>query len=293
MRRWKKGCLAVGASLVMGLGVVYWSARPASPVPWFDHAPRPLLLAHQGGECEWPSNTLEAFRQARRVGSDVLDMDVHLSSDGVLVLMHDTTVDRTTDGRGAIRDLSWQQLQKLDAGYRFSQDGRTFPYRGKGLRIPRLEDILRAFPDMRLGIEMKQAPLEAAGHLARLLKQSGAESRVLLSCFDGQMMGAMRQLCPTVATSATPWEVRGFVLASTLHLEDLVSPRYCALQIPLEHSGLTLVSPRTVEAAHRRGVKVIPWTIDTLAEAEICRQAGCDGLNTNWPGRMEPLRSGW
>jgi glycerophosphoryl diester phosphodiesterase len=236
---------------------------------------------------------MEAFEQARRVGSDVLDMDVHLSSDGVLVLMHDTRVDRTTDGQGAIADMSWDQLQKLDAGYRFSRDGKTYPYRGKGLRIPRLEQVLQAFPGMRLGIEIKQAPRQTAWRLAQLLRQSGAESRVLLSCFEEGMMSEVRRLCPAVATSATPWEVRMFVVASRLHLEDWVSPRYCVLQIPLQHGGLQLVTRRTVEAAHRRGLRVIPWTLDTLEEAEVARAAGCDGLNTNWPSRMEPLRSHW
>lgn len=249
-----------------------------------------MVVAHQGGEGEWPSNTMEAFYASDALGVDALDMDVHLSRDDVLVLMHDTTVERTTDGRGAIRELTWEQLQKLDAGYRFTPDGSTFPYRGKGLKIPRLEQVLQAFPSQRLGIEIKQAPPEAARILGQLLKSSGAESRVLLSTFEEAMMTEIRRYCPGVATSATPWEAKVFVAASRLHLEDWISPAYCCLQIPLQYQGLSLLSERTVEAAHRRQVKVLPWTIDTAEEARFCLQVGADGLNTNWPSRMRPKR---
>jgi len=255
--------------------------------------PRPLIMAHQGGEKQWPSNTLLAFRQARRLGVDVLDMDVHLSRDGELVLMHDTTVDRTTDGHGAIGDLTWAELSRLDAGYRFSLDDQHFPYRGKGLRIPRLQDILQEFPDIRLGIEIKQAPLKTAAHLAQLIRRYGAEQRVLLACFDESMMMELRRQLPQVASSATPDEVRIFWLASALHLEAFTRANYQALQIPLEHDGRRLVTPRLVQAAHERGIRVLPWTLDTQAEVETCRAAGADGFNTNLPGPMLKFRQSW
>lgn len=289
--RWlKRGCLTMLLGLSLTLSGLWWTARPASPRAWFEGLQRPLILAHQGGEREWPSNTMEAFHQALKAGCEVLDMDLHLSQDGVLVLMHDTTVDRTTNGSGAIRDLTWNQLEKLDAGYSFSPDGKTFPYRGRGLRIPRLEEVLQAFPETRLGIEVKQAPLETAEHLAQLLTRYQAESRVLLASFEQPMMNRLRQLCPGAATSATPGEVRLFVLASRLHLESLISPSYQALQIPLQRDGWQLVTPALVRAAHRRGLQVIPWTIDRPEEAEECFEAGVDGINTNLPTTMLQMR---
>jgi len=290
--RWlKRGCLTVLLGLSLTLCGLWGTARPASTRAWFEGSQKPLILAHQGGEREWPSNTMEAFRQALKAGCEVLDMDLHLSQDGVLVLMHDTSVDRTTNGSGAIRELTWNQLEKLDAGYSFSPDGKTYPYRGKGLRIPRLEEVLQAFPDTRLGIEVKQAPLETAEHLARLLAQYRAESRVLLASFEQPMMNRLRQLCPQAATSATPQEVRLFVVASQLHLEGLISPSYQALQIPMQREGWQLVTPALVRAAHRRGIKVIPWTIDQPRQAEECFEAGVDGLNTNLPTAMLRLRN--
>ena len=254
---------------------------------------RPLILAHQGGEKEWPSNTMYAFERARKCGSDVLDIDLQMSKDKVLVLIHDTTVERTTDGRGAVAELTWAQLEKLDAAYNFSLDSKTYPLRGQGIKIGRLDDVLTTFPDWRLQIEVKEAPLDIADELAKLLKAHGAEKRVLISSFRPDLMAELRRACPDVASSATPSEIRSMVFASWLHLEGLISPDYCALQVPISRYGLPLVTARTVQAAHARGVTVLPWTIDSDEDVEICRKAGADGLNTNLPTRMEAIRENW
>ena len=156
------GCAGLLAGL---LGLRFFYAHPAPPRAWFQNLPRPLIMAHQGGEKQWPSNTMLAFRQAQKLGVDVLDMDVHLSLDGELILMHDTTVDRTTDGHGAIQEMTWKQLSGLDAGYRFSLDTKTYPYRGQGLdwyeTEPSLEDVfIQLIHD--LNAEKARAAAEAA-----------------------------------------------------------------------------------------------------------------------------------
>ncbi len=284
------GCGAVLLGL-LGLRLLY--AHPAPARPWFRELPRPLIMAHQGGEKQWPSNTMLAFREAYKLGADALDMDVHLSADGELVLMHDTTVDRTTDGHGMVRAMTWKQLSRLDAGYRFSLDGRSYPYRGKGLRVPRLEEVFQEFPGARVGIEIKQAPLATVERLAELIHRYHAENRVLLAGFDAAMLRQQRRLLPEVASSATPEEVRIFWIASQLHLEGFTAADYSVLQIPLEHNGRHLVSPRLVEAAHSRGISVLPWTLDSDREVEACRAAGCDGFNTNVPGLMLKYRQDW
>ena len=284
------GCLLVG---VAALILAHLVATPAPPHPWFNGLNKPAILAHQGGLKEWPSCTMYAFERAREAGSDVLDLDMHMTSDGVLVLLHDTTVNRTTDGRGAVAEMTWEELQKLDAAYYFNPDGKSFPLRGKGIGIPRFVDVLEAFPDWKFQIEVKQAPLELAPELARVLEQYEAEDKVLLSCFDEEMMAELRRHCPKVASSATPAEIRIFVLASKLHLEGVISPDYSSLQIPLRASGWDLVTPRTVEAAHNRGLYVLPWTIDSEADVEVCRRAGVDGFNTNLPTKMERVRVNW
>lgn len=284
------GC---GALILAVLVTRFFYAHPARPRAWFRNLPRPLIMAHQGGEKQWPSNTMLAFRQAQKLGADVLDMDVQLSADGQLVLMHDTTVDRTTDGHGLLGAMTWKELSGLDAGYRFSADGKGFPYRGKGLRVPRLEEVLLEFPGARLGIEIKEAPLATASRLAELIHRYHAEDRVLLSGFDGAMMREQRRQLPEVASSATPEEVRIFWVASQFHLEAFTAADYSVLQVPLQHKGRQLVSTRLVEAAHARGISVLPWTLDSDAEVEACRAAGCDGFNTNLPGSMLKFRQAW
>lgn len=253
-----------------------------------------MILGHQGGEKEWPSNTMHAFAKSLEAGSDVLDMDLHMTRDKVLVLIHDTTVERTTDGTGTIAQMTWAELEKLDAAYRFSLDeGKTFPLRGHGIGIPRLEDVLTTFPDAKIQIEVKDAPLAIGGELAKLLERHQAEKRILLSSFDPTLMTELRKTNPEVASSATPGEIRTLVFASWLHLEGLLSPDYCALQVPLSRYGLPIVTARTVQAAHARGIKVLPWTIDLDEQVEICRRAGADGINTNLPTRMQAIRTGW
>jgi glycerophosphoryl diester phosphodiesterase len=284
------GCVAVA---IVFLAIMHLIATPASPRPWYDNLPKPTILAHQGGLKEWPSCTMYAFQRARETGSDVLDLDLHMTKDGVLVLLHDTTVNRTTDGQGAVADMTWDEIRTLDAAYNFSTDGKSFALRGQGLGIPRLVDVLQAFPDWKFQIEVKQAPLEIAPKLAKALKEYKAEDKVLLSCFDEEMMSQLRRECPNVATSATPSEIRNFVLASFLRLEGIISPEYSSLQIPLHSSGWDLVTPRVVQAAKKRGLHVLPWTIDTDADVDVCRQAGADGFNTNLPTKMEKVRANW
>ncbi len=275
------------------LGVAHLIAHPAASHPWYEGFEKPIILAHQGGMEEWPSCTMYAFRRAREAGSDVLDLDLQMTRDGVLVLMHDTTVNRTTDGTGAVAEMTWEELKKLDAAYNFTVDAKSFHLRGKGIGVPRLIDVLEEFPDWKLQIEVKKAPLSLAKKLSEVLKEYQAEEKILLSCFDENMMAELRRQCPGVATSATPSEIRLFTLAAFCHLEGVISPKYSSLQVPLRASGWSLVTPRTVAAARSRGLKVIPWTIDTEADVEICRQAGVDGFNTNFPTKMERVRENW
>ncbi len=143
--------LLLSAALVL---IAYMSARalarPAAPHPWTTWATaqrRPLVFAHQGGEGIRPSNTMLAFDHAAALGADVLDADMHITQDGVLVRMHDESVDRTTDGAGAIRALTVAQIQALNAAHRFSTDGgATFPFRAERARVPTLEELFKAYP---------------------------------------------------------------------------------------------------------------------------------------------------
>jgi glycerophosphoryl diester phosphodiesterase len=278
------------AAFVIGFVI----AKPAPAHPWF--APRagdhhPLVFAHQGGENLWPSNTLLAFENSAELGADVLDTDMHLTKDGVLVLMHDETVDRTTDGHGAIRDLTLAEIKQLDAAYNFSTDnGQTFPFRGQGITVPTLEELFTAFPAKRLGIEIKQTdPLPTAQKFCAVIRQYQLESSVLVSSFRQENMDAFRKECPAVATSATENEVRFFYVLFRVGLSGLVTPNYNSMQVPEASGGLLILSPQFVEAAHKRGLAVQPWTINDEEDLKHILALGVEGINTDNPDRLLAL----
>lgn len=293
-RRLARGLLVVLIVALAAYGLARLLARPAPAHAWF--APRPgentpLVLAHQGGENLWPSNTLLAFERSAALGADVIDTDMHLTRDGVLVLMHDQTVDRTTDGTGALRDLTLAEVKALDAGYDFSlDDGQTFPYRGQGLRVPTVEELFQAFPEGRFGIEIKQTDPEATAEaFCGLMRRYQVEDQVLVSSFRQANMDAFRQECPEVATSATEGEVRLFYVLYRLWLIDVLSPTYHALQVPEASGGIHLLTPGFVRAAERRGLSVIPWTINETEDLQRILALGVDGINTDNPDRLLAL----
>lgn len=290
------------AYFVLALALVYaliWLiaplvARPATALPWFTPRPgdhRPLVFAHQGGENLRPSNTMLAFQYSADLGADVLDTDMHMTKDGVLVLMHDQTVDRTTNGAGAIRDLTLAEIKLLDAGYKFSLDeGQTFPYRGQGITVPTLEELFQAFPDKRFGIEIKQTdPLPTAQRFCTVIRQYQMQDQVLVSSFSQENMDAFRQECPEVATSATEGEVRKFYILYRLGLISSLTPNYASLQVPEESGGIYLLTPGFVAAAHRRGLAVQPWTINEAVDLQRMLDLGVDGINTDHPDRLLDL----
>jgi glycerophosphoryl diester phosphodiesterase len=230
-----------------------------------------------------------AFTNAALSGADVLDTDAHLTHDGALVLIHDDTVDRTTDGRGAVRDLTLAQIRGLDAAYRFTLDGgRTFPHRGSGLKVPRLEELLDTFPDRRIGVEIK-AESAAARILCDVVRARRSQGRLLVSAVSQETMDAFRGACPEVATSGTEREVRLFYTLSRVGLTGVVTPRYQSLQVPEFSGGRKIVTSRFVAAAHDSGLAVQPWAVDTAEDLRRMRALGVDGVNTDFPDRLLPL----
>ena len=296
--RIRKVLKGVGIGILIGLGIgaglyliALATARSAPAQAWFAPRPgdhHPLVLAHQGGEGQWPSNTLFAFQHAVDAGADVLDTDMHMTQDGVLVLMHDQTVDRTTEGTGAIRDLTLAQIEQLDAAYDFSlDDGQTFPYRGQGITVPTLEEVFRAYPDKRFGIEIKQTePLETAKRFCALIRQYNKQDAVLVSSFRQENMDAFRRECPEVATSATENEVKLFYVLHLLGMTRAYTPNFGSLQIPEESGGINLMTPQFLAAARERNLPIVPWTINEAADLQRLIELGMDGINTDFPTRL-------
>jgi glycerophosphoryl diester phosphodiesterase len=247
----------------------------------------PLVFAHQGGELLRPSNTMTAFTHAVELGAQVIDTDLHMTADGELVLVHDETVDRTSDGTGAVRDLTLAELRALDFGYAFiTDDGRTFSYRGQGHGIVTVEELFEAFDDHRFGIEIKQTGPDAATLLCRQIHRFGYEDRVIVSSFTQPNMDVFRRACPEVATSATGSEVRTFYVLHRLGLVGLIDPEYQAFQVPESAGGILILSDGFVADARSRGIAVVPWTINGPELMDRLIALGVDGINTDRPDRL-------
>lgn len=277
------------------LGAVYLLlvlfARPAAEHPFFTTLPnQPLVIAHRGGAGLWPENTLVAFHAADEMGVDILEMDIHSTADGVLVVHHDDEVDRTTDGSGAITTLTLSEVKALDAGYHWTSDeGMTYPFRGQGVDIPTLEEVFEELPGRHLNIEIKQAEPPIVKPFCELIREYGLQELVLVASFDPGTMLDFRKECPEVAASATSDEVRIQYMLSQARLAAAYRPPALALQVP-EYSGETYVlTPGLVSAAQSKNLQVYAWTINDVPDMRRLLAAGLDGLITDYPDRMLAL----
>ncbi|HJR81916.1 MAG TPA: glycerophosphodiester phosphodiesterase [Anaerolineales bacterium] len=288
MKRKGVGLIAVLAlfCLVM-LPVIVPDAPPAN---YYEGAQRPLVIAHQGGDGLWPGDTMYAFEKAVELGVDVLEMDAHITKDGEIVLMHDETVDDTTDGTGLIEDLTLDELKGFDAAYEWSNDqDKTFPFRGQGIQVPTLNEVFEGFPQIRYVIEIKltQNPIDTP--LCDVIREYNMQDRVMIASFHDEAMQNFRETCPEVATSASRTEVRNFVLLGKVFLSGLIAPQYQAIQPPYdpeESLNIPIMTERFIREAHARNIKVEPWTVN---DPELMRQYiawGVDGIITDRPDLM-------
>jgi glycerophosphoryl diester phosphodiesterase len=248
----------------------------------------PVNLAHRGASARAPENTLEAFRLAVESGAGGLELDVHLTRDGHVVVIHDSTLDRTTDGTGPVAEMTLDELRDPDAGHNFSpDDGDTLPYRGLGLHIPTLAEVLREFPGVAVNIDIKadRPGIEAA--VLNVLREAGAEGRVLVVSSRRSAVRRFRRMTEgRISTGASRWETGVFYGLSNLRLEQLLRPAYDALQVPVRHRGIPLVTRRFVEAAHATGVRVDAWTINEPGEMRRLLDLGVDVIMTDRPGTL-------
>jgi glycerophosphoryl diester phosphodiesterase len=254
----------------------------------------PANFAHRGASAWAPENTLEAFRIAVEAGAGGLELDVHMTLDGEVVVIHDPTVDRTTEGSGAVAETTLGDLRRLDAGHRFSPDGgSTHPYRGLGLRVPTLAEVFEEFPDAHLNIEMKEAQPGIEGTVLRTVRDAGAAGRTLVVSNRHGVVERFRRLSGGgISTGASRREITTFYLLCRSRLEGLCRPGYDALQVPVEHRGTTVITRRFVEAAHRRGVRVDAWTINDPGEMRRLLHLGVDTIMTDRPGELARVLGG-
>ena len=247
----------------------------------------PLLIAHRGGSALMPENTLAAFLQAEQQwAADMIELDVRASADGHCVVIHDATVDRTTNGSGPVAELTLAELQALDAGFRFSPDaGRTFPFRDQGIRIPTIEEVLAALPAMRLTVELKT--VDAQEPLFRAIAQYQATDRVIAA---GER-NAYRTMFASYrgAKGASLEEALPFFLMHRIFLARFGRIPAQVVQTCEVYRGRRILTPRLVRDYHARGILVHVWTVNEEADMERLLDWGVDGLVTDRPDRLAAL----
>jgi glycerophosphoryl diester phosphodiesterase len=244
----------------------------------------PIAFAHRGGALLWPENTLEAFENVVALGFRYIETDLHMTKDGAIVCFHDSTLDRTTDGRGRLCDHTLAELRALDPGYRFARGG-DYPFRGKGLSIPTLEQALALHPDLRLNVDIKQAAPSMIDALWAEIDRLDAHERLLVASVEDRLVHDFRAIRPMKRMPTSPG-IRGvlrFWAGVRTGLGRFERYGYDALQVPATYRGVTVVDRTFVEEAHAHGLHVHVWTIDEREEMERLLDLGVDGLMTDRP----------
>ncbi len=252
------------------------------PRPYFGPT-TPIAFAHRGGAKRRPENTLLAFRNAVALGYTHIETDVHQTSDGHFVCFHDRTLERTTSGQGNLRDHTLAELQQLDAGYHFIEDG-SYAFRGADARIPTLEEALELDPHVRYNLEIKPDDPSIPRRLWELIEHHGIHDRVLVASEHDEMTDAFRKHSRgRVATSPGRKGALGFWARALGGVSKHAMFAFDALQIPPHFRGMKVITPQFVEAAHRHGIQVHVWTVDDPVEMEELLAVGVDGIMTDLP----------
>jgi glycerophosphoryl diester phosphodiesterase len=246
-----------------------------------------IVVGHRGNRAHAPENTIESFAQAVNAGADAIEFDVHLSADGIPVVHHDKTLARTTDGHGEISRMTFAELRRVDAGAQFTNDGgKTFPYRGKGHTIPRFEEVVEAFPNTPLLIEIK-API-AATLVKQIIQSHKSEHRVLIDSFHSEALKLFRgtEIAAGASRDGTArlmWEVVSGKKVTPFDFQ--------ALCIPLTYRGLPLPVKRFAKVAPRFNCRVHVWTINSPEVAKDLWASGVNGIISDDPALMLKARA--
>jgi glycerophosphoryl diester phosphodiesterase len=244
----------------------------------------PRAFGHRGCAGTHPENTLEAFAAAAAIGIQYLELDIHMTRDGEIVVSHDDHLERTCGRAGVIREMTYAELAAADAGRMFSLDGANFPFRDKGIRVPRLAEVLAAFPKLPIEIEVKQIAPSVVVPMLDVIDRAGMRRSVFVASEHQQPLDEVRMLAPGIPTNFSYLESGGFFQA--IVSRDNYRPPGDALQIPRSYESWQLVTPDSVEFAHRIGLEVHVWTVNEEAEMEELLDMGVDGLISDYPRRL-------
>ncbi len=245
--------------------------------------PCPQILAHRGASGTYPESTKLAFQIALDMGTDIFELDVHLSSDGHLVINHDPDLKETAGVTNQIKDLTLDEIKDLDAGYMFTDDGGlTYPYRNTGLKFLTLPELISLFPDTRLNIEMKVNDDQLANALWSIIKEYNLQGSVVVASQHNGVINHFRSISEgAVYTSATISEVTNATFAYGLGFGWTLKPKYDAIQIPY-----AIISKGFIEFMKQKGVKVHVWTVNDRDKIRRTVELGSDGIVGDYPDRI-------
>jgi len=268
------------------------SPSSRSPKPFFSSLPRPTLVAHRGGAKIAPENTLFAFTQARDLwGAHQIELDVHLSHDGVPMVSHDADVDRVTSGCGPVRALTAAELGRLDAAWNFSLDGgRSFPYRGQGIGLATLDEVLRRVP-LPAMIDVKEDDEAARTAVIETIRAAGASERVCIGSAEDRVAASLVDAAPEMAHFFPEGAARAFLVAVATG-RPIADVPYDVLAIPFAEGTHEVATPAFIAAAHTCGWAVQVWTVDEPEQMRILLQRDVDGIQTDRPDLLRAVLSG-
>jgi glycerophosphoryl diester phosphodiesterase len=250
----------------------------------------PRVFGHRGSAGTHPENTLESFRTAVASGVQYLEFDVHMTRDGEVVVAHDSHLMRMCGLERMIPEMAYAELATADAGRMFTLDGATFPFRDKGIRAPRLADVLAAFPKLRMIVEVKQIAPSVVAAMLDVIDSAAMRRNVLVASEHQEPLDEVRKLAPEIPTNFSYLESGQFIQAM-VGRDGSYRPPGDAVQIPHRHESWELVTRESVDFAHRVGVEVHVWTVNEEAEMSELLDMGVDGLISDYPRRaLEVVR---
>ncbi len=256
------------------------SVGPSSGNPF--RIGRPLVIPHAGGDGLFPENTIFAYQRSLAMGADVVDIDVQLSADGVPMALHDATLDRTTNGSGRVSEHTAGELIVLDAGWAFD-DGGGFPFRGQGITVPTIEQVLTAFPTQLTTLDMKDQRLVAVAPICELLVRLDRADTVYVGVDTDEQVLEFRRLCPSIHTSGTSAE-RTLMRAA----RESGDPAFTTKQLVSQPSylgddGQPRVTPESLAFSHSHDIAVLTYVVDDPAAMHDLIEMGIDGIYTRRP----------
>jgi glycerophosphoryl diester phosphodiesterase len=246
--------------------------------------PRPRVMAHRGASGDYPENTMPAFAAAVDAGADYIELDVHCTRDGEVVVVHDEDLLRVASDGRLVGEMTMAELEAVDAAFNFAPDA-GWPFRGQGIRVPRLAEVFQSWSGLRFVVEFKPSHPTIADATLEVVRLTGMGRQVLFASEHDQPISRVRAVAPQFPTNLPASEIFSFVQALSSGARLSAMPG-AALQIPPEHRGIRLATPEVIAAAHQSGLEVHVWTINTGEEMEEMLGLGVDGIITDYPTRL-------